>query len=397
MMSRWITVLLTCLAFAVPAAGQGDLEQRLLSTDPAVSRAAVEEVLRAADHAEPLLLIQMASRLFVLGDKDRAVFWFYAGQLRARYSPQLTGQNAQLVTIFVMTLGEELNAYAMRDVPAMTSTMNKALTWDAQTFESWARANRFNPRDPELVQRRTQARDGLVALATELTSKRQDYEKQAREYKDPAQREREEQERVAEIVKKEYTTAPLERVVGGKTLRIPANYLGPNGGLMPAQRTTPEVSLTVFLPAFGGYTPDNWKTVSASNNDIMWVRLHGGTGRKPEELIEAFIASGPPTTQVFGFDAYYFDSWRTKARLPVHWTSNMYVLAGKRAKGDTTYMVCQAPGPQISTASARCEVFIFDPPSGLRLRARFGYDHAYQWLNMVAQLSVMLDSWLVTP
>ena len=74
-----------------------------------------------------------------------------------------------------------------------------------------------------------------------------------------------------------------------------------------------------------------------------------------------------------------------------------YVLAGKRAQGDTTYMVCQAPEPNITRAAPRCELFIFDPSSGLRIRARFSQDHAPQWLNMVAQLTTMLDSWLVAP
>ncbi len=393
---RWVAVLLVCLAFARPARAQVDsLEQRLLSTDPAVSRAAVEEVLKSADRAEPLTLMQASSRLFVRGDKDKGVFWFYAGQLRARYSPQLTGEASQLITIFVMTLGEEINAYAMRDVATMTKTIGQALAWDAQTFDAWARANKIDPLDPELVQRRKRARDGLVAFAGELKSKQQHYEQQAREYKSFEQRQQEEQAEAAESVKQNYTTAPLERVVGGATLRIPANYLTPNGRAVPAQETTKEVTVTVFLPSFGGYTRDNWNAVSGNKN-VMWVRLNGDSSRKPEELIEAFIATGPPITQAFGFDAYHFDSRKTKARLPLHGYSTEYVLAGKRGKGDATHMVCQAPEPGIIRPAPRCELFIFDPPSGVRIRATFNQDHAPQWLTMVAQLSKMLDAWLVT-
>jgi hypothetical protein len=392
----WVAVLLACLALALPARGQGDsLEQRLSSTDPGVSRAAAEEVLKSADRAEPLILMQASSRLFVLGDKDKGVFWFYAGQLRARYSPQLTGENSQLITIFVMTLGEEINAYAMRDVATMITTINKALAWDAQTFDAWARANKIDPLDPELGQRRTRARDGLVAFTATLKSKQQEYEKQAREYKSFAQRQQEEQTQAAESVKQNYTTALLERMVGGQTLRIPANYLTPNGRAVPAQEATRELTVIVFLPTFGGYTRDNWSTVSGNKN-VMWVRVNGDSSRKPEELIEAFIATGPPITQAFGFDAYYFDSRKTKARLPLHGYSVEYVLAGKRGTGDATYMVCQAPEPGITRPAPRCELFIFDPPSGLRIRATFSQDHAPQWLKMVTQLSKMLDSWLVT-
>src|SRR5262245_58927419 len=70
-----------------------------------------EETLANAEVSEPLALMGAAIQLNRSGSKDESVFWFYAGQLRARYSPQLKGENSQLVLIFTAA-GEAINAHA---------------------------------------------------------------------------------------------------------------------------------------------------------------------------------------------------------------------------------------------------------------------------------------------
>lgn len=385
-------LLLLSLALVTPASGQpAKLAERLASKDPAVARAAVTEVLSDAERADPLLLMQAASRQLEFGSKEEAVVFFYAGQLRARYSPLLGGDRSQQVTISTVTLGEPINAHAMRDIVKMIELIARAMHWDERTYDGWAKAHKLDPDSAELLRRRAEARDGLVAFATDLKANRQKYEKAAREYKSPEQLQRE----AEESVQRDYTTAPLERVVGGKTLRIPANYVTAHGLTARQRESTRELTLVMFLPKLVGYTLENWRDLSG-NKSVMWVRLKPDTGPKPEELIEAFIASEPPTAQLFGTTAYHFDARATKARLPLPAASTHHVIAGKSTQGAPAYLICQAPEPGVSIKPApRCELFTVEATTGLRVHAQFFQDHAPQWQRIEANLGELLKSWAV--
>jgi len=385
--------LMLCLALSAPAfSDPAKLVDRLASKDPAVARAAVTEVLADAERAEPLALMLAAARELELGDKDEAVLWFYAGQLRARYSPLLTAETSQQLTISTVTLGEGINMHGMRDIVRMIELLAKAMRWDEKTYDAWAKAHKLDPNSADLLKRRADARDGLVAFATDLKVNRQKYEKTAREYKSPEQVHRE----AEESVQRDYTTAPLERVVGGKTLRIPANYLTAHGLTARPRESTRELSLVVFLPKFVGYTLENWRDLS-SNKNVMWVRLKADAGPRPEELIEAFIATEPPTTPLLGTVAYHFDARVTKARLPLQSVSTHHVIAGKGAQGAPTYLICQAAEPGASIKPApRCELFALDATTGLRIHAQFFHDHAPQWQKIEAHLGEFLKTWAAT-
>jgi hypothetical protein len=394
--ARVSAALVAAVCLAPPGAGWTDaqgLHERLSARDPAVARAAVAEVLAGADRADPLSLMLAAARHFELGAPDEAVLWFYAGQLRARYAPELAGDKSQLVTISSVTLGEAINMHAMRDVLKMLETIARAMEWDEKSYDAWARANKLDPTDPELLRRRSEAREGLVTLATDLTTNRKKYEKLAREYKSPEQRQRE----AEESVRRDYSTAPLERVVGGKTLRIPANYVTVHGLAARPREIARELTLVVFLPQFVGYTLDNWRDLSGNKN-VMWVRLRLDAGPRPEELIEAFIASEPATARVFGFDAYEFDPQTSKARLPLASAAAQHVIAGRGADGSPVYVICPAPeaggGPK---PAPRCDLFTLDATTGLRVHAQFFQEHARQWPRIEARLSEFLKAWSVTP
>jgi hypothetical protein len=330
-----------------------------------------------------------AARQLEFGDKDEAVMWFYAGQLRARYSPLLTGEQSQQATISTVTLGEAINAHGMRDVVKMMELIARAMQWDEKTYDAWARANKLDPDNAELLKRRSDARDGLVAFARDLKTNRQKYEKAARDYKSPEQLQRE----VEESVQRDYTTAPLERVVGGKTLRIPANYLTARGLSARPRETTRELTFVAFLPKLVGYTLENWRDLSG-NKSVMWVRLKPDTGPRPEELIEAFIATEPPTTQLFGATAYHFDARVTKARLPLPGASTHHVIAGKGTHGTPVSVICQAPEPGVSIKPApRCDLLFVDGATGLRVHAQVFQDHAAQWPRIQAAVGELLRTW----
>lgn len=392
-LSASLVAALLCGLWAAPAQADRLLHERLTSKDPAVAKAAVAEVIAAADRAEPLSLMLAASRHFELGAQDEAVLWFYAGQLRARYAPHLAGDARQQVTIAALTLGESLNAYAMRDIVTMIETLARAMQWDEKTYDGWARARHLDPASPELLARRSEAREGFVTLAMDLKANRQKYEKAAREYKSAEQLQRE----AEESVRRDYTTAPLERVVGGRTLRIPAHFVTARGQAARPRETARELTLVLFWPKLDGYTLDNWRDLSGNKN-VVWVRLRPDSGPRPEELIEAFIATEPPTTQAFGFDAYQFDPSATRARLPLQASSAHHVIAGKGAEGGTVYVICQAPEARAAVKPGpRCELFMVDTTTGLRVHAQFFQDHARQWKRLEAGVRELLRAWAAAP
>ena len=179
-MTRRRLLPLVLFFVALVAVGQPGLDARLSSDDEAVSRAAVNEVLENPQRVEPLMLILTAAKLFERGDKDSAVFWFYAGQLRARYAPPLPGEKKNVVETFTMTVGQTINAYATHDIPRLGIAIDQALDWDDKTLRAWAAAYRVDLQKDDLASRRARARDGLVAFKGELLKNRERYENQAR-------------------------------------------------------------------------------------------------------------------------------------------------------------------------------------------------------------------------
>ena len=122
-----------------------------------------------------------AMHLFNAGHRDQAVFWLYAGQLRARYERTVAGETAQVFTIFMMG-SESINAYAMSDVRRFSGLVEKVLAWDDATFVDWAWEHGASFRDPGVHLRRAQAREGLGQLVKDAKSKRADYEKRGRDH-----------------------------------------------------------------------------------------------------------------------------------------------------------------------------------------------------------------------
>ncbi len=93
------------------------------------------------DHIEnkhPAAYYILAQKLFNEAQRQEAVFWFYAGQLRYRVyltcHPDLPpdGDPALFGTLSEK-IGRPLNLYAFGDVPALTATLRRVLEWDRQT------------------------------------------------------------------------------------------------------------------------------------------------------------------------------------------------------------------------------------------------------------------------
>jgi hypothetical protein len=327
---------------------------------------------------------------------NEAVFWFYAGQLRARYSPKLKGENSQLVLIFAM-MGEPINAHAQSDILGMEKTIERVLAWDTQTFDVWAAANAYDPSNEKLIADRAKVREGLVGMMEELKSKREQYEKIAREYKSPEEQQREAQQEYAKRIEKSFSTRLLERVVEGKMFRLPANYFTRLGLEEPGRNQLKDLTLTVFLPEFAGFTK-NSPLELGGNKSVMWVRINDPNEVKNAlQLFEAFIATKPPTVRVFGAEAYLFDVYKNPAKvpLPLYGYMNEYVFRHNGPKGELVYMSCQAPISNIHNPNPQCRLFMRHSASGLRVNATFSQVYGENWVQIVDRLYGFLDAWYV--
>jgi hypothetical protein len=177
--ATWFLACLTLMATGLACGAEVDAPSKeLRSSDPAIAGRAAEKLLSNAKDADAIDIMHAAMMIYNAGKRDDAVFWFYAGQLRARYTPEITGENAQVLTIYVM-VASPINGHAMRDAAKMTRAIRRALAWDEETFAGWAWANALDIHDEDLANRRKRARDGLGAFAENLEANRAEFERQA--------------------------------------------------------------------------------------------------------------------------------------------------------------------------------------------------------------------------
>jgi hypothetical protein len=319
-----VVLAVSFLGWAPAARGQtSSLEERLLSKDPAVSGPAVKGVLAEANRTKPLLLVLAAARLFESGSRDDAVFWNFAGMVRAGYAPpdERAQHNGQLMG----WLGVPINAYAMRDSQKTFDAMKKAMDWDTRTYATWARANNLDPTSAALTERRKRARENMVEFVNKMKASAPPQPKESGEVR----------------IKREYTTNPVERVVDGTTLRIPANYVTPFGLSAPARETVAYVALVIFFPNLEGYTPTNWRDVETSKDAVFVVIKRDSGGRNA-----------------------------------------------------STAVPCDAKTVS-QRAGGRCEVVVVDPSSGLQIQGHFLPDDGARAQKLEARLGQLLKAWLV--
>lgn len=152
--------------------------ERLKSCDPRIALTAAKEILNDPKTTkEPLEMFSPAFILFQNGEKDAAVFWFYAAQLRTRY--QLAYQNGdrgQLLSVMLMTTGPSINNYAFQDVSNLDRILDRVLEWDKTTANPF----REKPRSESIDKQVEQVYVGLRDLKVKLIAEKYDLEAKAR-------------------------------------------------------------------------------------------------------------------------------------------------------------------------------------------------------------------------
>jgi hypothetical protein len=98
-----------------------------------------ERVIKNPNKYLPLNLYEAADELFVAGRKDEAMFWYYTGQLRARYDANRTNDitAGSGVTLLNNRYGSSINKYAFTDIEKLKITIKKVVEFVENNEEKY--------------------------------------------------------------------------------------------------------------------------------------------------------------------------------------------------------------------------------------------------------------------
>jgi hypothetical protein len=105
---------------------QGSAEQQ---------QAALERVRAAPERFQPPVLYAMSQVLFKAKLYHEAAFWFYAGQLRARFDVNRSTDptTRQAVDALNQTYGAQINRYLFQDLDRALDLIANVVAWDRKT------------------------------------------------------------------------------------------------------------------------------------------------------------------------------------------------------------------------------------------------------------------------
>jgi hypothetical protein len=95
----------------------------------------IAKIEQEPDQYIPPVLYLISSFLFEEGKRDDAAFWFYAGQLRARYDAnRCTNETAEsAVRSLNHEFGGPINRYEISDPSKLETLIAKVVDWDRKT------------------------------------------------------------------------------------------------------------------------------------------------------------------------------------------------------------------------------------------------------------------------
>ena len=113
----------------------------LESKTPGVKTAQIADIEAHSERYAPPIFYYLSSILFRDGSKDRAAFWFYAGQLRGRYDANRCADATARgeIDILNMEFGQPINVYMMQkqNLDKLQETIDKVLAWDKATAHDY--------------------------------------------------------------------------------------------------------------------------------------------------------------------------------------------------------------------------------------------------------------------
>jgi len=89
----------------------------------------IDSILAKPNYYNPPVLYALSRELYNQGKKDKATFWFYTAQLRARYDANLCLDKSakQSVSILNSEYGPDINKYAFQNIDSLEITVTKVV------------------------------------------------------------------------------------------------------------------------------------------------------------------------------------------------------------------------------------------------------------------------------
>lgn len=109
---------------------------RGLGSDSASERRrTVAQIEAAPQRYAPPVFYALSHVMRAEGQPERAMFWFYAGQLRARFDANRCADVSarQAVAVLNDNYGTPVNRYAVQHLPLLEQTVAEVLDWDRRT------------------------------------------------------------------------------------------------------------------------------------------------------------------------------------------------------------------------------------------------------------------------
>jgi len=99
----------------------------------------IGEIKAFPENYAPPVFYLLSDVLFQQGEKDDAAFWFYAGQLRARFDANRCADVSarDAVAVLNQEFGLPINQYMFHDIAKLEALIPKVVEWDRKTPHSY--------------------------------------------------------------------------------------------------------------------------------------------------------------------------------------------------------------------------------------------------------------------
>jgi hypothetical protein len=163
------------LGFAISLIFAGSV---LPASAPDLATLSIEQLKNDIEKQHPAGLYILAQKLFASGQKDEAVFWYYAGQLR--YRVYLTVNQSKLdpagdpavFSALTEEIGRPVNEYAFGDIPRLAKTIDAVIAWDQSHANALTPREKYRTEYDQITTGLTQLRDNMIKNADSIRQQR---------------------------------------------------------------------------------------------------------------------------------------------------------------------------------------------------------------------------------
>lgn len=210
----------------------------------------------------------------------------------------------------------------------------------------------------------------------------------------------------AREVERLYSTKPIHVRMGGREYVIPVNHFTTKGRDEPERGDSKALGFVLFLPAYGGYTKENWRDpfdrrlikvlqVNAVDKDAMIPYAGGGLVRvepanygEPRAQFKNHKASleEKPTYKLYGLEGYH---WKKRQIDGITWVGN-------RSNGEFFFFMSSlSPGQPIKpgVTNPLCKIQYYSTKEDLSISYFYSQDHIAKWLEIDDAIWATIHRW----